>query len=84
VPELQAAEYVATGPTVLEVIITGTVVVHKLNVFVKITEYVPAELATKLDVGVFVHTAVVFAPVSALTVIVLIKQDKFPVNGFTV
>ena len=74
-PELQAAEYVATGPTVLEVIITGTVVVHKLSVFVKITEYVPAELATKLDVDVFVHTAIVFAPVTTLTFNVFVKQD---------
>ena len=38
VPVLQIAVNVATGPTVFEVMVTGTVVVHRLNVLVKTTE----------------------------------------------
>lgn len=38
VPELQAIEKVATGPSVFDVIETGTVAVHKLKVFVRTTE----------------------------------------------
>ena len=38
VPELQATEKVATGPSVFDVMVTGTVAVHKLKVFVSTTE----------------------------------------------
>ena len=38
VPELQAIEKVAIGPSVFDVIVTGTVAVHKLKVFVRTTE----------------------------------------------
>lgn len=84
VPELHAIEKVATGPSVFDVIVTGTVAVHKLKVFVRTTEQFPAVVAIKLDVDVLVQTAVVFGPVKALTVIVLIKQDKLAVVGVTV
>jgi hypothetical protein len=38
VPELHATEKVAIGPTVFDVMVTGTVAVHKLKVLVRTTE----------------------------------------------
>lgn len=84
VPDEQVEEYVAEGGVVLLVTVTGTVVVHILTVFVKTTEYEPADVAIKLDVGVCVQTAVEFVPVNALMVTLVVIQFNMDVVGVTV
>ena len=59
VDPLQNNPYVATGATVFDVIVIGTVAVQELIVFVTTHEYVPGVITLKLVVFVCVQTAVV-------------------------
>ena len=69
---------------ILEVIVIGTVDVHKLIVFVNTHEYVAGALTTKEEEVVFVQTAVVLVPVNADKLRVGVLQVKTPLKGLTV
>jgi hypothetical protein len=81
---LQSIVYVATGATVLDVIVIGTVAVQELIVLVTTHEYVPGAVTSKLVVLVCVQTAVVFVAVNAVTVNDDDKQLKLALKGFIV